>query len=82
MNWKIDPGAPVKHEDGKVSTMDYKHVAGAVPFNNWNNGITSVVWTMRWTMNGLAPVRPSVALLKSIKVSADMALPLNIQPAA
>ena len=82
MNWKIDPGAPVKHEDGKVSTMDYKHVAGAVPFNNWNNGITSVVWTMRWTMNGLAPVRPSVALLKSIKVSADMALPLNIPPAA
>ena len=82
MNWKIDAGAPVKREDGKVSTMDYKHVASAVPFNNWNNGITSIVWTMRWTMNGLAPVRPNVALLKSIKVSPGMALPLNIPPAA
>ena len=79
MIWKSEEGAPVKQEEGAThTTMDYRHLAGAVPVHLRDNPTTCCVWTMRWTLGGLAPVRPSVALVQAVSVPAGKALPLNM----
>ena len=78
MVWRPDVGAPVKKDDSAhFPTMDHKHFAGAVPTNLWRNGVTDIVWTVRWTMNRLTQVRPSVALVVATNVTASKALPLS-----
>ena len=78
MVWRPDAGAPVKKEDNAhYTTMDHKHIAGAVPTNLWRNGVTDIVWTVRWSLKGLTPVRPAVALVVATNVTASKALPLS-----
>ena len=40
MVWRIEDGAPVKKEQDKVATMDYRHVAGVVDPSLWNTAFT------------------------------------------
>ena len=76
MVWRIEEGAPVKKEQDKVATMDYKHVAGVVDPSLWNTAFTKVIWSAKWTCQGLVPVRPNVVVIKTVKVKPGMVLPL------
>ena len=76
MVWKIEEGAPVKKEQDKVATMDYRHVAGVVDPSLWNTAFTKVIWSAKWSCKGLCPVRPNVVVIKTVKVKPGMVLPL------
>jgi hypothetical protein len=65
----------VKDEPDSTSLrMDNKHAASAVPFDVWDNSLTTVVWFVRWVSQGLVPVRPIVILRTSVVIPAGKAV--------
>lgn len=45
-------------------------IAKALPCNHWRSVVTETIWHMKWTMNGLMPVRPVVVLSKGFVLQA------------
>ena len=77
MVWKPEP-SPVKVEADSTDSvkMDYKHFAGSIETKKWNTDKCCVVWTVKWSTVGLAPVRPQVMLLKDVEIAPKTAIEL------
>lgn len=43
-------------------------VAATVPLAAWQGHYSSVVWSVKWSQNGLSPIRPQIALLQDVAV--------------
>ena len=38
------------------------NIASLVPVQKWTTDLTEIVWSVKWNLNGLIPVRPLVVL--------------------
>ena len=61
-----------------ISIKEKIHVAAAVPSATCNTSVTKIVWTVKWSAVGLAPVRPQVLLTRPLRILLDHAIELLI----
>ena len=48
-----------------------------LPFQKWQKSMIQILWTVRWTVTGLTPVRPLVVTLTDMNIPAESALLLS-----
>ncbi len=60
-------------EDGNLH-VSQSHIGNLIPAMDWDNEVTGLVFIVKWAPQGLSPVRPVVALLKSISLPAGKAV--------
>ena len=65
----------VAEEPAKKPNMQLG-AASLVPLAAWGTGLTKVAWAVRWTVNGLMPVRPQVVAAGAFTVPANQAVQL------
>ena len=77
--WKSDAGTRPSSTNLLVQAC-----AGWVPYKQWNNGLTALTWSSKWTVKGLTPIRPVVVSKHSIVFKARQfhKLEMNAQVAA
>ena len=69
-------------EEQKLTNVS---VASTIPISTWMNGtedLCSVVWVVKWGVNGLAPVRPVFVLTSPVSIGAGRAVKVASAPAA
>ena len=52
-------------------------VAATVPVSAWNGHYSGVAWSVKWSANGLSPIRPQIAMLKDVTIRPGHSLVLN-----
>ena len=48
--------------DASVAKPAQANIASLVPVQKWTTDLTEIVWLVKWSLNGLMPVRPLVVL--------------------
>ena len=47
------------------------------PVNAWDGNYSKLIWTLKWSANGLTPVRPQIVLTKNVTIAPGKSLLLN-----
>ena len=55
-------------------------VGSLVPRSSWSTPFTSIVWSTKWAINGLTPVRPLVMLTTQLVLPPNKTLQLFENP--
>ena len=63
-------------ESGQMLKITHAHIASALPWEEWETGLTSIQWHCKWNVKGLSPIRPAVLLKAALTVPAKSAMPL------
>lgn len=68
--FKPEPGqAPRAASDSESVTVAQNCGALVMPLQFWESEISSIIWMVRWTVNGLTPIRPIVVWKVDITLS-------------
>ena len=67
--------ADVPTDDGSavLSTL----LGSTIPWNTWNTGSTTLLWSLRSSQKGCVPVRPSVHVMRALTIPANAFLRLD-----
>ena len=68
---------PLEAKEVAASNMATKE-----PVSFWNNEVTHVVWSVRWSQKGLMPVKPGVLLKGELNLMSEQACSVTAAPAA
>ena len=52
-------------------------LASTIPVNAWDGNYSKLIWTLKWSANGLTPVRPQIVLTKNVTIAPGKSLLLN-----
>ena len=52
-------------------------LASTIPVNAWDGNYSKLIWTLKWSTNGLTPVRPQIVLTKNVTLAPGKSLLLN-----
>ena len=75
--FKPKPGQLGENASGSVASISQAMGGLAMPCHFWNTKVTAVVWMVRWTVNGLSPIRPVVVWLADPVLDGCRALKLE-----
>lgn len=59
---------------GVLPSLLQTHVAARVDAALWNSSFTKTVWSVKWTANGLGPVRPHVVFTAPVTIAVGRAV--------
>ena len=52
-------------------------IAATIPWELWQTSVTSIAWAVKWTLQGLCPVRPIVVLKDDCAIPPGHCLMIN-----
>jgi hypothetical protein len=55
-----------KVEQTESDENQQNNVGALIPLKLWDTAFSKVTWAVKWTANGLGPIRPCVSLLKEL----------------
>lgn len=62
----------------KVATIPLHHLAGLIPWSQWQGSFTTLAWTLKWSAaKGFVPVRPLILTKCELKIPTGMAIEIT-----
>ena len=75
--WKTEEGAPITDKDG-MQTISVENMGGSISTACWLSDIsfTTIIWAMKWSVQGLAPIRPHILFIDGLELLPNEAIKL------
>ena len=75
--WKTDEGAPITEKNG-MQTISTENMGGSMSTACWvdERSFTTIIWAMKWSVQGLAPIRPHLLFIDQLQLLPNQAFKL------